>query len=235
MIRAVLFDATGTLIELREAVGVVYARIAAEHGVSIPASRIEEAFAQNFSQAPPLVFPNALPDEVPALERAWWRELARGTLRAADATARFRDFDAFFDAAWAIYASSDAWREASGAREALIALRDVGTAIAVVSNFDRRLSPILEGLGLLTLVDAVILPADAGAAKPDPRIFQYALERLAVPAGEAVFIGDDAERDLAGARAAGLRAVDARSLATLAELPTLLSSAGFSPAETEDS
>jgi HAD superfamily hydrolase (TIGR01509 family) len=88
----------------------------------------------------------------------------------------------------------------------------------MVSNFDHRLPAVLEALGLAPLLDVVVLPADAGAAKPDPRIFQLALARLGVAAAEALYVGDDAEDDVAGATAAGLRAVDVATVADLAAL-----------------
>ena len=65
----------------------------------------------------------------------------------------------------------------------------------------------------------MVLPASVGVAKPNARIFQVALERLAKRAVETVYVGDDREHDLEGARAAGLRAIDAGALATLAALP----------------
>ena len=85
--------------------------------------------------------------------------------------------------------------------------------------YHAALSPaILEGLGIAAQLDAIVLPSDAGAAKPDQRIFALALERIGVAASEALFVGDDAKDDLEGAHAAGLRAVDATALATLSDL-----------------
>jgi putative hydrolase of the HAD superfamily len=101
-------------------------------------------------------------------------------------------------------------------------LRRRGLATAVVSNFDRRLPALLEGLGLADRLDAVVLPSDVGATKPDPRIFAAALSRLGRRASEALFVGDDHERDVRGALASGLRAIDVASLANLSELPARL-------------
>ena len=88
----------------------------------------------------------------------------------------------------------------------------------MVSNFDTRLPSILDGLGLGTLLDAVVLPAEAAAAKPDAAIFALALEKLGAEPAEAIFVGNDPARDLEGARRAGLQAVDVASLATLEAL-----------------
>lgn len=218
-LRAVLFDAAGTLIETAEPVGETYARAARAHGVELPARRLGDAFARVARRAPPAVFPGAAPERVRALEKDWWRDVVRGTIRAADGTARFADFDAFFEELWKRYAEATAWRTRPGARDALLALRARGIATGVVSNFDGRLPAILEGLELAALLDVVALPSRAGAAKPDARIFAWALEQLRTAPGEAAFVGDDPERDLAGARRLGLRAVDVRALATLHALP----------------
>jgi putative hydrolase of the HAD superfamily len=228
-LRAVLFDAHGTLIELREPVGESYARLAAAHGVRLPAWRVGDAFARILRQAEPMVFPDLPPDDVAAAERAWWRRVVRGTFRAADSTARFDDFDACFEAIYAHFSDPAVWRAREGAAEALAALRGGGLATAVVSNFDRRLPGLLRALGLGALLDAVVLPSDAGAAKPARRIFEVALERLGVTPAEAAYVGDDAEHDIAGARAAGLRPVDVATLATLAELPARLARAPEPP------
>jgi len=219
LIRAVLFDAVGTLVSLREPVGETYARVAAAHGVRIAPWRVGDAFRRALASAPPAVFPEAPAAEVPARERAWWRELVRSTFLAADSAQRFADFDGCFDALWRRFAGPEAWAARPGAAAALAGLRGAGRRTAVVSNFDGRLPALLEALGLLGALDAVVLPAQVGAAKPDPRIFAAALGRLGARADEAAFVGDDPERDLAGARAAGIAAVDVASLATLAELP----------------
>ncbi len=218
-LRAALFDAAGTLIAPAEPVGETYARAAAAHGAPIPAWRLDDAFRRVLRRAPPLAFPGEAPDRVAALERGGRRERVRETLRAADQTARVADFEALFDGLFAHFARPEAWRARPGAGEALAALGARGLRLAVVSNFDHRLEPILAGLGLAGFFEAVVRPAHAGAAKPDAQIFACALARLGVAPAEAVYVGDDAEQDVAGARAAVLAAIDVAELATLAELP----------------
>jgi putative hydrolase of the HAD superfamily len=220
--RAVLFDAAGTLIEPREPIGDTYARIAEQYGAAISAWRLDDAFARVWRAAPSMVYPGLPPDASARRERDAWRAIVRQTFLAADSAVRPADFDACFDELFAYYATGSAWRVRTGAREALEALRAARVLTAVVSNFDRRLPGILADLDLAPLLDLVWLPSDAGAAKPDPAMFTSALAALGVTPDRAIFIGNDAERDLEGARGAGLRPVDVASLATLADLPTLL-------------
>jgi putative hydrolase of the HAD superfamily len=230
-VAAALFDAAGTLIELREPVGETYARYAREYGVDLPGWRIDDAFRRVFANAPPLVFPGIAPDAVTTLERAWWRESVRSTFLATDGTARFDDFDACFDALFEAFSQTDTWRLRPGCLAMLERLRARGIAIGVVSNFDRRLPGLLARLGIAPLVDTVVLPSDAGAAKPDPRIFELALARLGVTAAAAVFVGDSPDDDLRGAEATGLRTVDVKRLANLADFPDRLDQLTSSPPE----
>jgi putative hydrolase of the HAD superfamily len=219
--RAALFDATGTLIALREPVGDTYARIAAEHGIGVSAWRLGDAFRRVIARSDPTVLPAGSPETTAAREREAWREIVRQTFLAADTATAQRDLGGVSDALFAHFGRAAAWRVREGAEEALCGLREAGVATAVVSNFDGRLRGILDGLGLGRHLDLVWLPADAGAAKPDPAIFTGALRALGVAPSRALFVGDDAARDLAGARAAGIAAaVDAGSLATLADLPS---------------
>ena len=217
-LRAVLFDAAGTLIELAEPLGETYARFARRFGVELPAWRLADAFSRVFRAAPPMVFPNAAPGEVSALERRWWRGVVRQAFLAADSTVRFTDFDACFERLYDHYAQAAAWRARDGAAEALEDLDAGGLALGVVSNFDQRLPLILAGLGLAKWLGPIVLPAEARAAKPDPAIFRCALARLGVAAEQTLFVGDDAARDTGGAHSAGLHAIDVADLATLAEL-----------------
>jgi putative hydrolase of the HAD superfamily len=65
----------------------------------------------------------------------------------------------------------------------------------------------LRVTGIESAFRVVVIAAEAGFAKPDARIFQYALDELGVSPGEAWHIGDELRTDVAGAKAAGLTAV----------------------------
>ena len=111
-------------------------------------------------------------------------------------------------------------------------LRVRGHALVVVSNWDCSLPGWLEGAGLRDLLDDVVSSAAVGAAKPDPAIFAAALERADARPEDAVHVGDSLEKDVAGARAAGIRPVlvyrdggppgGVEAIGTLSELPSLL-------------
>ena len=133
-----------------------------------------------------------------------------------------------------------------GVKEGLRALAALGLPMGVVSNSDGSVEGDLrsegicyapsqgdgpgEGVPMGVIVDSAVV----GVAKPDPRIFGFALDALNVPAsGTVLHVGDSLRYDVAGALAAGLQPVHmdpfglcpapdghphVRSLAALAEL-----------------
>src|SRR3954452_11814418 len=90
---------------------------------------------------------------------------------------------------------------------ALSGLRDRGLRLVVVSNWDSSLPRVLDGCGLGELLDGTVTSAETGSRKPDPGIFERALELAGCEPGEALHVGDTAEEDVTGARAAGIRSL----------------------------
>jgi putative hydrolase of the HAD superfamily len=107
-------------------------------------------------------------------------------------------------------------------------LRGRGLRLVVASNWDCSLPEVLGRVGLLELVDGVVASASVGADKPAAAVFEAALEAAGCEASEAVHVGDSRAKDVAGAEAAGLRAVlidrdgGGGDIASLAELPRIL-------------
>ncbi|MEW6048074.1 MAG: HAD-IA family hydrolase [Bacillota bacterium] len=94
-----------------------------------------------------------------------------------------------------------------GTAESLRKLRELGLTLGVVSNADGRVEQFLETAGLRPYLDFVVDSTLVGVEKPDPRIFQIALERAGVGPGEAVHVGDIFSVDVVGARSAGIEGV----------------------------
>lgn len=86
----------------------------------------------------------------------------------------------------------------------LAGLHRRGVKTAVVSNIAFDVRPAFAALGALTDVDEYVLSFEVGAVKPNPEIFQTALARLGVAAGDALMVGDSEEAD-GGARDVGCR------------------------------
>jgi len=90
----------------------------------------------------------------------------------------------------------------------LAALRERGYRLGIVTNGVPDLQRTkLEGAGLNAAFDAVVISGEIDCGKPEPGIFHHICRALAVEPGEAVMVGDNPARDVAGGRAAGLRTV----------------------------
>ena len=77
--------------------------------------------------------------------------------------------------------------------------------LGLVSNFYGNLETVCHNTEIRFLFGVIVDSVRAGFSKPDPRIFMRALDRLGVAAPDATFVGDSAARDMAGARALGMR------------------------------
>ena len=106
IIKAVFFDAAGTLIKPVRRVGESYAVLAQQYGVNVPAANISEAFRAQFSKAPPLAFPDVNLSAIDALERGWWKTLVRGVFEPAGP---FERFDDYFDDLFTYFSRPESW------------------------------------------------------------------------------------------------------------------------------
>ena len=202
--RAVLLDAAGTLIDIARPLGETYSRLARDFGGDLDPDTLTAGFRTAFSDIPPMAFPGRRGAGLDRAERAWWRTLVA---RVTGAAGGVPDFDPYFDRLYAHYAGARAWRVYSEVPAVLTTLRERGAALAVVSNFDSRLLPLLDALGLAPFFDAVVCSGAAGAAKPDRAIFTQALAMLGVDRSQALHVGDSREADYEGALAAGIEAL----------------------------
>jgi putative hydrolase of the HAD superfamily len=218
---AVLLDALGTLVELQPPAPRLLRRLA-EEGFEVTEDRAAAGFgaeiayylAHHLEGSDPESLSDlrdrcatAMMDalELPGLDHATARRAMLGAL----------EFEAYPDAA-----------------PALRGLREAGHVLVIVSNWDCSLPDWLGHTGLLELVDRVVTSADVGAAKPDPAMFERALEVAGSSAEDSVHVGDSLDNDVRGAGAAGIRAVlvqrdgeppaGVETIRALTELPSLL-------------
>jgi HAD superfamily hydrolase (TIGR01509 family) len=113
-------------------------------------------------------------------------------------------------------AEHEAWSPARAMGDSthalLESLRGRGLKLGLVSNaFDppELLHRDLGRMGLAERLDVAVFSSEVGRRKPDPLIFRTALDRLGVEPGNALFVGDSLEADIAGAAGLGMRTVQA--------------------------
>jgi HAD superfamily hydrolase (TIGR01549 family) len=98
----------------------------------------------------------------------------------------------------------DSWHAYDDTVPTLRVLREAGVGVCLLSNAGVPIRTVLDRDGILPWVDAVVLSYEVGAVKPDHRIFQAALDALALPADRVLMVGDNANDDGGGA-SMGLR------------------------------
>lgn len=100
------------------------------------------------------------------------------------------------------------WRRVpEGLHDALARLREAGIHVSVISNSEGALPALFEKVGLAPLIAEVIDSHHEGVRKPDPELFRRAFARTGQSPADSVYLGDIPGVDIAGANAAGMRAV----------------------------
>ena len=83
-------------------------------------------------------------------------------------------------------------------------LKKRGLIVGLITSLTKDMNLICSDLGLAPYVDFVVTAKEVGANKPEPPIFLAALERAGVNPSEAVYVGDQYETDVVGARGVGI-------------------------------
>lgn len=188
---ALLLDVGGTLLRTAEPVGASYRRIAATHGIIRSEAQVQAGFRRAFSR--PRSGLRYVGDG-----RPFWREVVEEALGT--------DEPVIFEEIYAWYTRREAWRVDGGLAELAQRWRAAGRPCGLVSNWDLRLRPLLDMLGLLPQFDVVMVSAEVGIEKPAAPIFSAACAALGTAPGATLHVGDDPRSDVAGARSAGLHA-----------------------------
>lgn len=79
--------------------------------------------------------------------------------------------------------------------------------IGVIANQELGTAERLQQHGILKYIDLVIASAEEGVAKPDPKIFEIALERSGCKAENAMMIGDRIDNDIVPAKKMGMKTI----------------------------
>ena len=86
-------------------------------------------------------------------------------------------------------------------------LKSQGIVLGLISNVESDITPLLKEVELLPLLQVVVTSRDGDFNKPQPEIFQEALRRGGVEAPEAIYVGDQYQVDVIGAKGAGMTGI----------------------------
>jgi 2-haloalkanoic acid dehalogenase type II len=184
-IKAVIFDAYGTLVR-NDDLRLIPRQIVADHRVSAPVDDVLQRWIDLYCEATQQAPFRTL--------REIERDILRSLLRELDVDA---DETPYVDLFFQVTTKVDLYPEAAEVLRMLPPMRS-----AVLSNADHE---HLAAWAFTLPVEFVLISEAVRAYKPDPLMFQTALERFGLPAHEVLHVGDSEVDDVEGAKAAGLR------------------------------
>ena len=198
-LKAVLFDAGNTVMLINYA--VVAEALAAE-GLDVEEDRVRNAEYQARVRLDPILA-RRNSTEAPEIFRTYIRFVCEG-LEVEWGAATERAFQRIAE----YNREHNLWNQPNPqARAVLERLRRRDLAVGMISNSDGSIERMITKHGLDVYFRFVLDSHVVGVEKPDPRIFQMALERAGVGPAEAVYVGDLYSIDVVGSRAAGLDAI----------------------------
>ncbi|KAJ9181008.1 hypothetical protein P3X46_009185 [Hevea brasiliensis] len=189
--KALLVDAVGTLVVPSQPMAQIYRKIGQKYGVEYSEDEILNRYRRAYEQPWGRSRLRYVNDG-----RPFWQFIVSSSTGCSDSQ--------YFEELYNYYTTEKAWHLCDpDAEKVFQAIRKAGVKLAVVSNFDTRLRPLLRALNCDHWFDAVAVSAEVAAEKPNPTIFLKACELLGVKPEDAVHVGDDRRNDIWGARDAG--------------------------------
>lgn len=199
-IRAVFFDAVGTLLFPRNPVSQTYADHGRRHGANLSDDAVRRAFRAASARQEAIDHAAGWRTNEDR-ERARWRAIVADVIPGADGDRCFTDL-------WEWYGRSESWAVNCDAAEVLGALVARGLTVGIASNFDARLVPLVEAFPDLGPVRGRCVASSLiGWRKPSVHFFAALTTAAGSDPDQILYVGDDVRNDFEGAVAAGLRAV----------------------------
>ncbi|KAJ2780106.1 Haloacid dehalogenase-like hydrolase domain-containing protein 3 [Coemansia javaensis] len=205
-VRLVTFDLFNTLYTPRDAVELTYARPLRRLGIQVDDAQVRRAFGQALAHMR-AQHPNYGHGRMSS--REWWRQVVSRTWHNAGVPRERLDSAELRAAREELidgFGLATAYRMYDEVPRVLGYLRRRGVKMGVVSNMDESGEMALGHLGIRGYFDFVLRSAVAGVEKPDPRIFEMALNAAAVPPYDALHVGDSEPMDYDAARRLGMEA-----------------------------
>lgn len=201
-VKWITIDAGGTLLFPDPSVGAIYAEVLEEHGQKANPDDLQAAFLRVWKED----VIRCEPEVTAESERKRWRSVIDRTFVEYHDRV---DPDILFDDLWEAFIQPDRWRTADFAEKTLEELKNRGYKLAVLSNWDERLRPLLSKMKLDRHFDEIFVSAEIGFEKPDPQIFAWVEEKISAAGNEILHIGDSHHHDILGAKASGWLALHA--------------------------
>ena len=196
-VRAVAFDAVGTLIYPQPSVAEAY-RVAIERhcGMEIDAEVVRQSISRALASRSSSE--NLQTDE--AAESEFWADLVKQLCPDESG------FQACFEDLFTHFSLGENWRCFPEVQTVLEQLAQLNVPLAIASNFDSRLNQVCDELPELAILSHRIISSLVGWRKPAAQFFKALSDELDVCPEEILFVGDDPTNDVQGALNAGMQA-----------------------------
>lgn len=199
-IRAIVFDAAGTLIYPEPNVVDVYHRLGQKFHSKLDPSQIRQRFQASF-RSHFVDRAQSGGETSAAIEKRKWEHLVREVFSDVDA------FSELFSDLWAHFANRNHWRCFDDVAECMEWLAAQSLIVAIGSNFDDRLTGVVPYLMPLRSIQHIFYSAAIGWMKPAAPFFRAIEQSLDLPPHEILMVGDTLETDVQGARRSGWQAL----------------------------
>jgi putative hydrolase of the HAD superfamily len=196
-IRAVFFDAVGTLIHPVPPAAEVYAEVGRRFSSRYTAAEIAPRFRAAFRR-------QEAEDQANGWRTNEARELRRWQEIVAEVLDDVADPLPCFEELFEHFARHDAWSIDPQAGTTISALGQRGFRVGIASNYDSRLRRLVAAL---PAHDYLLISSEVGWRKPAAEFFAAMSGGAGLQPGQIIHVGDDFDNDYEGARVAGLQAV----------------------------
>jgi len=202
-LKAVFFDAGETILSPHPSFHELFAEELAERDVFVDPQDVLDAF-----EAIAPTFAEVL-ERLGTTEWTTSKEVSRafwgGVYGAAFSHLGVEDPDAALaDSLYRRFTRFESYRLFPDVVSTISWLKDAGLVVGLISNFEEWLEGMLIEMEIAPLFDVMVISGKEGVEKPDPRIFQVALERSGVAAKEAMYVGDNPRLDAEASTSVGM-------------------------------
>ena len=229
--RTIFFDVGDTLMTVRRSFDQVLEEVSQQLALELPASvraglavHVDACVTRRTHRRQPCTFP-------PSASQAFWFETYHGFLAhvLADADARRIEH-----AVREVFSSPSGYMLCDDTLPTLARLRADGYRLGIISNWEAWLPNLLDATGIALYFDTIVISGLCEIEKPDPRIFQLALEEGGYQPEDVVYVGDRPAHDVEPPLAVGITPIllersgrypDCRApvrITSLNDLPTTL-------------
>lgn len=203
MIEIVFFDAGETILHPYPSFPELFARTCAQHGYKVDPAEVKTVQERLGPHLIEVANESGVEDASLSADasRAFWTYLYRRLL------AELGLDEALADELYYVFSDSRSYKLFDDVTTTLDELKIAGYRIGLISNFEGWLEKMLVELEVGHVFEVTVISGIAGVEKPDPRIYEIALEKAGVDPQKAVHVGDSPKFDVEPARATGMHAV----------------------------